>query len=65
MRWGPNRHSRQPHDVHPSSQPVREATFAGAEWLCVLIVIMASVSLGWTPEQEPTVESEVIALEGT
>ncbi|MEC9204541.1 MAG: hypothetical protein VYB29_02595, partial [Candidatus Thermoplasmatota archaeon] len=44
---------------------MREATFAGAEWLCVLIVIMASVSLGWTPEQEPTVESEVIALEGT
>ena len=56
---------RQPHDVHPSSQSVREATFAGAEWLCVLIVIMASLSLGWTPEQEPTVEPEVIALEGT
>ncbi len=44
---------------------MREATFTGAEWLCVLIVIMASVSLGWTPEQEPIVEPEVIALEGT
>lgn len=60
-----NRCSRQPHGTHPSSRSVREATFAGAEWLCVLIVIVASVSLGWTPEQEPVDEPEVVSLEGT
>lgn len=65
VRWEPNFRGRQPHDVHPSSRFVREVTFAGAEWLCVLIVIVASVSLGWTPEQDPVVEPAVIALEGT
>ena len=44
---------------------MKEATFAGAEWLCVLIVIVASVSLGWTPEQEAVDEPEVVGLEGT